>query len=66
MLSNSKMLKIIVLILLLILFKKRKEHFSWSCNWTPNKDYYKEKWLLGGNDAALAMARDSIQGPFYN
>jgi len=63
------MLLIVLLILVVIYFKQIKkfsESFGWNCVWTPNVDYYKEDWLLGDNPAALALARDSIQGPIYN
>ncbi len=38
-----------------------QENFGWSCSFTPNIDYYKEDWLLGGNEMAQAAARDSIK-----
>ena len=37
----------IILILAMIVVCS-KEPFGWTCVYTPNKDYYKEPWLLGG------------------
>lgn len=50
----------------MLLLNKNKlnsiENYSWSCTFTPNKDYYKENWILGDNDfsdriSALAIKR---------
>ena len=56
---------LIIYLIILYLVKISKENFGWSCNFTPNVDYYKEDWLLGGNEMAHAMSRDSIK-PIYN
>jgi len=45
----------------LYILKKEKEGYGWSCSFTPNVDYYKEDWLLKGNEMAQALARDSIK-----
>jgi hypothetical protein len=47
----------------LYILKTEKEGYGWSCSFTPNVDYYKEDWLLGGNSMAQAAARDSIMSP---
>ena len=59
-------LLLILLLLLIVYFiyknnKNNKEHYGWSCTFTPNKDYYLQDWLLGGNPVGLALARDSIK-----
>jgi hypothetical protein len=46
---------------LILYLLKNRENFGWSCSFTPNIDYYKEDWLLGGNEMAQAVARDSIK-----
>ncbi len=46
--------------------KDRIETFAWDCVYKPVKDYYKDSWILGGNAAAEAMARDSIKQPYNN
>ncbi len=38
---------IIVLILVLYLCFASREEYGWSCTYTPNKDYYKQDWLMG-------------------
>jgi len=55
---------IIIIVILLILIKRKNESFGWSCSFTPSVDYYKENWLLGGNEMAQAAARDAIK-PIY-
>ena len=53
---------ILVLLMSLIYYSKNlKESFAWECTWKPNKDYYKEDWLLGEEPVANALARDSIK-----
>ena len=56
----------VLLFIVLYLLYKKKESFGWSCYFTPYHNYFEERWLEGGNDAALAMARDSIKGPIPN
>ena len=61
-----KLLLFLFLLLLIIWIKNSdkyflKENFAWECNWKPNKNYYKEDWLLGNDPAANAMARDAIK-----
>ena len=46
---------------IIIYILKNRENFGWSCSFTPNIDYYKEDWLLKGNEMAQALARDSIK-----
>jgi hypothetical protein len=50
---------LVTIIILLLL--NNKENYAWSCTFTPNKDYYKEDWILGNNPGALALARDNIK-----
>jgi hypothetical protein len=40
---------------------KDEEKFGWNCTFSPNVDYYKEDWLLGGNPAAESLARGGIK-----
>jgi hypothetical protein len=61
---NILIVYIFIIIGLLYLFKT-KERFGWSCYYTPQKNYYKQTWLLGGNQAAESLARDSIK-PIIN
>ena len=53
-------LLIIIVVGFIYLFKT-KENFGWACYYTPQKNYYKDKWLLGDNSAAKAMTRDAIK-----
>ena len=54
---------LILILVVLIIAGKSRENFGWSCTFTPNVDYYKADWLLGGNSAGEAMARDAIKSP---
>jgi hypothetical protein len=64
----NKMWIFVIILLIWIIYEKNRyylsgsnEPFGWECNWKPNKDYYKEDWLLGGEPMANALARDSIK-----
>jgi len=56
-------LLIFTMVVLVFAVGKARENFAWSCTFTPNVDYYKGDWLLGGNAAGEAMARDAIKSP---
>ncbi len=45
---NKKFYILCFFAIILFLFFKQSEGFGWTCVYTPNKDYYKEPWLLGG------------------
>ncbi len=45
----------------ILFFTLPVERFGWNCTYTPNKDYYKEDWILGDNPVGQAMARDAIK-----
>ncbi len=58
------LLVLFLFVLLMSYFIKKElniENYGWSCTYTPNKDYYLEDWILGGNPAGLALARDNIK-----
>ena len=57
-------LLVIIVIGFIYLFKAR-EKFGWACYYTPQKDYYKDKQILGGNPVAESLARDAIK-PIIN
>lgn len=61
----SNLILIVITIIGIIYLFKSKEKFGWACYYTPQKNYYKDKWLLGGNQMAQAMARDAIK-PIIN
>ena len=55
---------VIILILLVILniFSNNSlENYSWSCTFTPNKDYYKQDWILGDNHMSDRIASLAIK-----
>jgi len=63
-LNQIFILLLLISLLLLIILSSNKtslEYYGWSCTYTPNKDYYKEDWILGNNPTGLALARDSIK-----
>lgn len=37
------------------------ENYSWSCTFTPNKDYYKQDWILGDNHMSDRIASLAIK-----
>lgn len=57
-------LLVIIVVGFIYLFKT-KENFGWACYYSPQKNYYKDKWLLGNNPVAESLARDSIK-PIIN
>jgi hypothetical protein len=46
---------LILSFLLLLLIISKKEKFSWSCTYIPNKPYYNEDWILGKTPFADRM-----------
>ncbi len=55
------LLLVIVLILLTILSTNNVENYGWSCTFTPNKDYYKQEWILGDNHMSDRIAALAIK-----
>jgi len=55
---------VIIIVGIMYLFKA-KEKFGWACYYSSQKDYYKDKWLLGDNPVAESLARDTIK-PIIN
>ncbi len=61
----SNLILIAIIIVGIMYLFKAKEKFGWECYYAPQKDYHKDKWLLGGNQAAESLARDAIK-PIIN
>ena len=58
---NLFIIVLIIIAISLSLYSHKTEPFGWNCTFTPNKDYYKQDWILGDNPLARALARDSIK-----
>ncbi len=51
----------LLLILLLIFNQTKQENFAWSCTWIPEKDYWKESWLMGTDGPSRSITADTIR-----
>jgi hypothetical protein len=56
------LLFLVIVLILLTILSSEVENYGWSFTFTPNKDYYKQDWILGDNSmsdriAALAIKR---------
>jgi hypothetical protein len=48
-------------IVLLSFFKNGKEHYGWSCTYTPNINYYLDSSIIGNSPIVRSITADTIK-----
>ncbi len=52
---------VLFLIIVYIVINYIPENYAWSCTFIPNKNYYKEDWILGDNQMSDRIAALAIK-----